>query len=399
MTRPALTSSSQQPEWAWFALAFRPFFGLGAIFGVICVGLWVASLSGAQLIAPAGGLYFWHMHEMLFGFVAAIVVGFLLTAVKSWTNQPGLSGPPLGLLVGVWFVGRVAMLLPTFLPANLIGLIDFLFLPLAAVVLARPVIRVNMWRNLIFAPILLLMSGLNAMMHADPSGSAIINQHVAAHGMILLVVLLMCVIGGRVFPMFTANGTQTPRVTPLPWLEKATILTTALCIPAGMALLPATEAMTGIILMAAGALNIWRASRWRFMVALQTPMLWSLHLSYWLMSIGLILIGLHQTTGILTASISYHVITLGGISLMILAMVTRVSLGHTGRKIQATPVITSAFLLMVAATFVRILPALLPGQALWLLILAGLLWMAAFSLFVIVFFPILSRARPDGTPG
>ncbi|MDO6804355.1 NnrS family protein, partial [Wenyingzhuangia sp. 1_MG-2023] len=148
-----------------------------------------------------------------------------------------------------------------------------------------------------------------------------------------------------------------------------------------------------------GALNIWRASRWRFMVALQTPMLWSLHLSYWLMSIGLILIGLHQTTGILTASISYHVITLGGISLMILAMVTRVSLGHTGRKIQATPVITSAFLLMVAATFVRILPALLPGQALWLLILAGLLWMAAFSLFVIVFFPILSRARPDGTPG
>lgn len=398
MTTP---SQPRPSEWSWalLALAFRPFFGLGAIFGIISIGLWVASLSGVQLIAPAGGLYFWHMHEMLFGFGTAIVVGFLLTAVKNWTNQPGLSGLPLGLLVGVWLAGRVVMLLPALLPANLIGLVDFLFLPLAAVVLARPVIRVKMWRNLMFAPILLLMSGLNAMMHSDQSGSGIINQQATAHGMILLIVLLMCMIGGRVFPMFTANGTQTARVATLPWLEKATILTTTLCIPAGMGLLPTTEAVTGIILIGAGALNAWRAFRWRFIVALQTPMLWSLHISYWLMSIGLCLVGLHQTTGLISASTSYHVITLGGISLMILAMMSRVSLGHTGRKIQATPAITSAFLLMIAATIVRILPALLPDQALWLLILAGLLWMTAFSLFVVVFFPILSRARPDGTPG
>ncbi|MEP5569403.1 MAG: NnrS family protein [Halioglobus sp.] len=380
-----------------FRLAFRPFFLLGALFSAVCILLWAAMFTGSTTVLPFGGSLWWHSHEMLFGFVAAIIVGFLLTAVQTWTGIAGIRGRSLMGLVLLWLVSRIVLLFPSAWPAVLITVLDVLFLPLAAVVLATPILRIRQWRNAVFLPILAAMTIANGMFHAAVYRSDPALQTMAANFMVMLVALLMTVVAGRVVPMFTANGTGTERVQPLPWLERLSPLVMLLAIPAGMGLLPAKIA-AGLFFIAAGC-QFYRVLRWRTWVTLSTPLVWSLHFSYWFIVMGLFMFGVSHLSASITHSQALHALTVGAIGMMILAMISRVSLGHTGRPLVVGPAIFLAFVAMAFAALLRVFGLFWVSDYGAVITASAVLWATAYGLFVIRYLPFLVRPRPDGRPG
>lgn len=208
-------------------LAFRPFFLLAALFSIASLLVWLAFWHGNILLRPYGGLVFWHQHEMLFGFAAAVVGGFLLTAVRNWTGLPSLNGGPLLGLVVLWLLGRVVMAFPVGLPGWLLLAVDLAFLPVVAIVMAYLVITAKRWRNLIFIPALLLFATANLAMHMGvmKGNAELIRQ--AAYLAVLLIMLMMTVVGGRVIAMFTANRLGRPKPDPISLLEGLTLVSTA----------------------------------------------------------------------------------------------------------------------------------------------------------------------------
>jgi uncharacterized protein involved in response to NO len=230
---------------------------------------------------PFGGPLWWHTHEMLFGFTTAIVAGFLLTAVQSWTEQPGVRGAPLLGLVLLWLAARALMLWPVG-PAWVASAVDLAFVPAVTAVLARPILRVRQTRNLVFVPILLAFAGANALMHAAVwSGDGVWLRR-GSSAAIFLVVLLISVVGGRVIPFFTAKGTNTPAIAPHPLLERVTTgATVGVALVAVADLWHALGGWPAAVLAGVAALaHAARLARWRPLSTLRVPLLWSLDLSY-----------------------------------------------------------------------------------------------------------------------
>jgi uncharacterized protein involved in response to NO len=384
---------------AFLRLAFRPFFLLGALFGMVGICVWGAIVTGHLQLSLYGGGLWWHVHEMLFGFVCAIAVGFLLTAVQTWTGVAGIKGTPLAMLVGLWLLGRVLMFLGAVLPGWVIALVDVLFLPVAAAVLVAPIVQVKQWRNIVFLPVLLLMIVANTVMHWAVLGGDPGLQPLAGNAMVLLVTLLMTIVAGRVVPMFTANGTKTERVPPLPWLEKACIPVMVLALLAGLAQHKLPPELVAVIFLMAAFVHALRVLRWRLWVTLRTPLVWTLHLSYWSIPLGLLLFGLGQLGVGVSQTQAIHTLTVGGMGMMILAMISRVSLGHTGREIVVGRVMTGAFLAMYAAFLVRVFGVYLFSDYSQLLVTAVCLWLLAYGCFFALYLPVLARSRIDGRPG
>ena len=383
----------------WFRLAFRPFFLLGALFSIVSILLWAGTFSGYFQFQPYGGSYWWHIHEMLFGFVSAIIVGFLLTAVQTWTKIPSIKGKPLMALVILWFSARLCLLFPQSIPYYITVSLDVFFLPVAACCLAYPIIRVHLWRNLVFIPILLAMTLVNIAMHSSVLVESSRYLATTSQLMVMLITLVMCIMGGRVFPMFTANGTQTRRIEPINWLEKLSILSVLVLVVLSLNLIAISADIIAGIFIVAGIANWCRAIRWRIWVTFKTPLVWSLHLSYWALSIGLIMMGLAKLQLWLTESLAIHTITVGGMGMMILSMISRVSLGHTGRKILVGPVMATAFILMAFALIIRVFAPFIFSHYPNLILTTGIFWALAYGLFVLIYTPILTRPRIDGAPG
>uniref|UniRef100_UPI003563ABFE NnrS family protein n=1 Tax=Pseudoalteromonas sp. TaxID=53249 RepID=UPI003563ABFE len=337
------------------------------------------------------------IHEMLFGFTSAIVVGFLLTAVQTWTGKPSIKGYSLMGLFGLWALARVLLIFTTpELAIFSIG-IDLIFLPLAAFFLARPIILVKQWRNIMFVPILLIMTLLNAVMYLSLYGVIAISYTAISHMMVLMVSLVMCIIGGRVFPMFTANGTRTERVPAMPLLETLSIVSIVLVILSHAFVL--SSEVKGVLHVFAATANFIRAVRWRIWVTFSTPLVWPLHLSYWFMCFGLLGIGLVELGLHISLSLAYHSITVGGIGLMVLAMISRVSLGHTGRMIQVGRVMTLAFMIFVIGVVWRVLFPMFWQHYQTNLIFSAIIWIISYGLFVIKYAKVLFSARIDGRDG
>lgn len=387
------------PKLPFLRLAFRPFFWLGALFSLLSIGIWGLSFTGYIEFTPFGGGYFWHAHEMLFGFAVAIICGFLLTAVQTWTGVPSIKGKLLALLVIIWLIARILLAFPSVVPHGFIILIDLLFLPLAAFFLAIPIIKVQMWRNLFFVPVLLLMSVINGLMHLSAQQVIAISFLTLSHVMVLLVTLIMCVMAGRVFPMFTASGTNTTKVVPIKWLEQLSIASVVGCVFLTTNLLTLSPALEAGVFITAAIANFVRALRWRIWVTLKTPLVWPLHLSYWAICTGLLMLGLNRLGLLSNISLAFHAITVGGAGLMILAMISRVSLGHTGRKLLVGHVMTLAFGLIVLTFVARVVSPLFLSSYTFLILLSCTLWILAYGIFVIVYFPVLSRPRIDGSAG
>jgi uncharacterized protein involved in response to NO len=386
--------------------AFRPFFFFACIFAILSMGTWALVQAGELYFMPYGGVTFWHAHEMLFGFVAAIIVGFLLTAVQSWTGLRATHGKPLIALFTLWLLARVCMLLDIFSMQWITALIDINFLLLAAFFMAKLVLKVKQYRNLIFVPILLLLATANLFTHLSVITGKLHFYTQGIYATVMIITLIMTVVAGRVFPMFTANGTQTKKVNNLAWLEKSVISLTAIALLIhffGLQQMISSKLMVLLFIFCSLGHSI-RAIRWRPQVTFKTPLVWSLHLAYWFIPISFLLFALHYAGLNISTSNALHGLTAGAMSSLILAMIARISLGHSGRPLSPHWLMKYAFSLIILAGGIRLLT---PYIQLYfnfnfnfnLHVVSACLLAFAFGIYVVVYAPILTTPRPDGKPG
>ena len=390
-----------------FRLAFRPFFLGGALFSLLALTLWAAFWVGLVNWSPHGGWIWWHAHEMIFGFTAAIIIGFLLTAVQNWTGLPGVDGWPLAGLFTLWLLPRIFLLYLVSLAESIMPWIDIAFLPLSALVLARSVWRVRQFHNLIFVPVLLLLAATNMQMHyAIFVGEGSLARS-AGQSAIFVIIFLMVVMGGRVIPFFTANGTTTQRAMPKPVIE-----TVSLAVVGLLVLLQITgfnlylpPSLMAVLFLIAASFNLLRWLRWRPWITASVPLLWSMHLAYLFIVLGFFLYSLAYS-GISIVLIAQnatilHSFTLGGMGLLILSMMSRVALGHTGRSLTPSSWMSIGFLCIAVAVICRVwLPLFVPNLShIWSYLLSIVLWLLGYGLFAIIYLPVLTGPRVDGRPG
>ncbi|OAN11737.1 nnrS family protein [Photobacterium jeanii] len=397
-----LDNEKEQRITPLFRLAFRPFFLGASIFSVIAMIIWAMFWSGqlTNVQLMYGNPVWWHAHEMLIGFTGAIIIGFLLTAVQNWTGNPGVRGPKLMVLFALWLVARIGLLFAN--PHWVWMVIDLSWIPLAAFFLAQPIIVRRQWNNLFFSPLLILLTVINALMHLNALSITQFDLHKLTLALVTVISVIVLVVGGRVIPFFTWRGTNTAQITrpePIEWLALVPSWLLMLNV-----LLPIPEAINQITLPAlfiiTGVTNLIRFARWRSFSTAKVPLLWSLHFAYGCMVIGMLMLGAHFAGMAISYSVGLHFITVGGMGSMILAMMARVSLGHTGRNLQVGRIMVFAFLVMIASVLVRTLMVqLLPALTLNGYVYSALLWALAFGVFAIVYFPILSKPRVDGRPG
>jgi len=395
-----LDRAKEQRIMPLFRLAFRPFFLGSVLFSAIAMTVWGLLLSGSLSLQPYGGSLWWHAHEMLFGFVNAVIVGFLLTAVQTWTGIPGVRGWPLAVMSLLWLIARLVLWLDV--PAMMMLTVDISWMLMAAWFFGKAVVQVRQWRNLFFVPALLIMCLLNGLSYRWPMATDVTLGRAALYAAIYLIAVIIMIMGGRVIPFFTARGTQTEKPAPIRWLEY-----TALMPLWGTLILAPLAGLDSRIPFAIGALllisalaNAGRASRWLNRPLWAIPLLWSLHLAYWCVLGGIGLLGLSLMSVGIAQTLVLHLLTVGGIGGIILAMIARVSLGHTGRPLSPSPWMSVSFVCLFAAAMARVAgPWLLPAHTPTFITLSALLWIAAMGLFVLCYGRILTQPRADGHPG
>ncbi|MEB2516359.1 NnrS family protein [Pseudomonas sp. YuFO20] len=374
-----------------FSLGFRPFFLAGAAFAALAVAIWALWLYGRLPRAqPVGGMLAWHRHEMPFGFAVAIIAGFLLTAVPNWTGRPGLKGWPLIGLLLVWLVARIAWLLPI-APAGLL-LVQMPFLPLLAWVLGRDLVAAGKRDNYPILLMITLLAGCQAMtlwgLWADDTGL----QRRGVLAALWLVGALMSVIGGRVIPFFIQRGLNRPAppaANPLPTrVLLVSGLLAALTYALGLNDLPRLWLAALFVLI--GSLHLLRLWRWHDRGIWRVPLLWSLYLSYAWLVVAVFAMALWHAGLMPQQSLATHALAVGGIGGLILAMIARVSLGHTGRALRPSKAIVAGFVLVLIAGVVRVLLVPLSGLGLGV---SALFWCVAFGLFLVGYTSILLRPK------
>lgn len=377
-------------------LGFRPFYLGGALFGVLAMLAWLGTLHGMALAgrAPSLGGTLWHAHEMIFGFAAAILAGFLLTAVRAWTSLETPSGAPLALLWLLWLAGRIAV---WFGPAPLAAMVDSAFLPVLMIVLLRVLIQARNPHN-IFVPVVLgMLALLNVLFHAWVwQGRADLALRCADPAVGLLVTLV-AIIAGRVTPMFTANA-----VPGYAFRRWRAIEALAVLLPLLAFAFDALGASPWLVGGAAGATAVVHGIRlagWRSWQVGRRPILIILHVAYAWIPLGFALLTL-SAAGLVPRSIALHALTVGALGGAIIAMITRTALGHTGRRLVAGSTEIACYCLVIAAAIVRVFgPLLTSGWTTWWIDVAGLCWCVAFALYARQYWPYLTRPRTDGKAG
>jgi uncharacterized protein involved in response to NO len=386
--------------WTLLNYAFRPFFLLGGLFALLAMLLWVVGLHAGPWTGALPDLVLWHAHEMLIGFSVGSVAGFLLTAVATWTNRPQICGTPLGALVACWLLGRLAMLGAGNLPALIVIAADMAFPLLFAALGTREIVSGKSERNYIIAAIAIALAILNLAFHLGWTGVLPGADRTALYLSVHAILILIAVIGGRIVPSFTANwlrmrgALEMPLIRP--WLEKLLIPAMVL---AGLAdgLMPGTT-LAGVLALAAAAVHALRLSSWYGLKTFSEPLLAVLHVAYAWLFIGYALLGLAALGLPITRSGALHALTMGAVGNMVLGVATRVALGHTGRPLAAARPIVAAYVIFTLAVLVRVLSPVAGAWTLRLIDLAATGWLAAFAIFVWVYWPILTRPRIDGRP-
>ncbi|HJP04752.1 MAG: short-chain dehydrogenase [Chromatiales bacterium] len=385
-----------------FAYGFRPFFLLAGLWAIVpMLTVWFSVYSG-QWPAEAIPLFTWHGHEMIFGFAAAAIAGFLLTAVPSWTGIKAISGFPLMILAALWALGRVEVS-PFWNPASLLFQpLSLAFFPMLAVMVGTPLVRNKNFRNL---PILLILGILFIadFLFQGPRFGWIESPSVDPLRLAVNVVLLLVsVIGGRIVPAFTNNAlVAMQRAEPVrstQWLDRAAVVG-LIAILIGD-LVARDTMITGLLAGFAALVLGIRMTGWRGRHTLDTPLLWVLHLGYSWLVIGLALKAAWLTGGYAWSANWMHALTIGAFGTMVLGVTTRAGLGHTGRPLIVSKAIVIAYLFVSVAAALRVWGTWLVPDNYWnVILIADLVWSAAFVLFLLVYVPIFVSPRADGKPG
>ena len=389
-------------RFALFAYGFRPFFLLAALQAAAVMAVWLCVYFDPALW-PADALpaWLWHAHEMVFGFVTAAMAGFLLTAVPNWTGGGGYSGARLGALAGLWLLGRIAML-PAAVPEPAAAAVDLLFLPVLAAMLAAPLIRAGKWRNMAFLALLTLLFAANLAFHLGRMTILPGGELIGLVAAVEIVAIVVAIIGGRIIPAFTQGALRQQGIPfaigALPALDAAAVASLLLVLLADLTSISAIAA--GAIALLAALIHGARLARWQGWRTRHIPLVWVLHLGYGFLVLALALKGIGLLTGAALGAKWLHALTIGCFGTMILGVMTRAALGHTGRPLVPQRTVVMAYVLVPAAALVRAFaPALMPDAYAGSVAAAGGLWLAAFVLFLIAFAPILIGPRADGRPG
>lgn len=379
---------------AILSYGFRPFFLFGAAWAALTIAIWLPVLAGQITLPTALAPLEWHVHELVFGYVPAIVAGFLLTAVPNWTGRLPVVGTPLLMLVLAWAAGRAAVLTSAWIGPAAAGLVDLAFLAALVAIMGREIVAGGNKRNLrVLAAVGLLLAG-NAAFHLEATAGI-----GSGHGIRLGVgatILLVILIGGRVIPSFTRNWLvgqrmQVPLPVPFDTLDAAVMVASAVTLAAWVAM-PSSLA-TALLALVALALNAGRLARWSGGYTTAEPLVLVLHVAYAFVptGFGLLALGILRPD-VVAPSGALHGWTAGAIGSMTLAIMTRASLGHTGQPLRATRSISLIYVAAFVAAVARIVAAFgilrMP-----MLYLAAAAWVGAFGGFVAVYAPLLTRRR------
>ena len=385
----ALRTKARSALWE---IGFRPFYLLASIFAAFSIAAWASQIGGWSKPYLAGPL--WHAHEMVFGFALAVVAGFLFTAVRNWTNQRTPSGAWLALLALLWLAGRVLVTTSFDVAAAVVGPM----FPLAcAVGIAVPLVKARNRRNYFFVAVLMALAAADALFHLALRGVVDVPVALSVRVALDLLLLVMAAIAGRVTPMFTNNGVPGAAAVSLGWVDRS-----ALALLMALAIADMVGSPSGAVAtIAAGAALIHgvRWLLWRPWKTFRVPLIWALHVAY-----AWIPLHLAMRSGVALGwpqgPAATHALTVGAVGGLTVAMMTRTALGHTGRALVAGIGETGIYLLVAAAALVRVfIPIAAPAWFVGAVLTSGVLWSAAFLLYLFRYGPMLLRARVDAKPG
>jgi len=385
----------------FLSAGFRPFFLFAGIYGAVPLLAWLWVFLGDGSTPGNFAPSYWHGHEMIFGFVIAAAAGFLLTAVPNWTGSDPFSGWPLAILVLIWVSGRMAMWFGASLGPHFVAGVDLLMIPALAIYIGRRLVAHKVRRNYIVLGVLGLLFMSNLMMHLEATGtygdSARFGLDLGMYGVVILVTL----ISGRVIPGFTANalrrqGVEVETGTPES-VTKAVMLCVILAVLSDL-FAGESRLVAGIFAAFASLALLIRMGRWKTRLVLGDPIVWVLHAGHLWLVMGFALLAAANLSDAVERGAAVHALTAGAMGTMVLAMMSRVALGHSGREILASPATVAAYWMVIMGSFFRVSAPLvqvqLPGDSFSILIgAAGLLWAGGYMIFTVAFWPILIKPR------
>ncbi len=368
----------------FFRDPFRPFYLGGALWAALAVPAWLGMWFHGYF-TPSLTPLLWHAHEMIFGFAASIIVGFLFTAARRWTGLGLPVGAPLAALFALWLAARVGM---AFAYGMTTAILDVSLLPIVASTLAWKFVRARSWTNLPLVVVLLSLSTANAAFHCSMLGYTALSPLDALESGLFLVITVELLIGGRIIPAFTSNGSPGGVLFHSPWLYRPAV---AMAVAAlALTVFRPGDPWTGRTAIAAAGLVAIQALGWNPLATRGRPMLWILHASFAWIPVGLLLLGL-SAFGLVSRSAGIHALAAGSVGGLIMGMVTRTALGHSGRAIQAGRVERVAFALVISAAVIRVSVALTEIHSiyLWGMLAAGMAWCAAYLTYAIGYWRLL----------
>ncbi len=394
-------TTSEQPISAWAGPAFlslglRPFFLSAAVWAALSMALWILILRGQLVLPTTFDPVSWHAHEMLFGYLGAVMAGFLLTAVPNWTGRPPIVGWTLLGFFALWLLGRVVVAVSDFLSPLLVAAIDLSCLVVLGAVMLREIIVTGNWRNLGVIAILSIFIVGNALFHEEAARGGLAASGFGLRLSVAAAIMLITLVGGRIVPSFTRNWlVQRGSADLPPAFGRLDGLALALSLLALLSWVVAPDwAGTGYLLLAAGPAQAGRLFRWRGLKTCAEPLVWILHVGYAFVPIGMLAMASATLwPDALMVPAAQHIWMAGAVGVMTLAVMTRASLGHTGRALTAGAGTTALYLLVLASVLTRLLAGIVPESTLPLLTLSAILWSTGFTGFAVLYGPLLIRSR------
>lgn len=394
-----MTSTAEQMR-AWtgpaiLTFGFRPFFFGAAVWAALAMALWVPMLSGTVILPTAFDPVSWHAHEFLYGYLGAVVAGFLLTAVPNWTGRLPIVGWRLGALVLLWLAGRLVIAVSAGLPPGLVAAVDLAFPVTFALAIGREIVAGRNWRNLIVLGMLGAFIIGNALFYWEAARGDYAAQGYGLRLGLGAGIMMIAVVGGRVVPSFTRSWLvkRQSKILPVPPMrrfDKAAL--TALSVAIALWVVLPLAAATGLALALAGGLHVVRLIRWAGHRTLAEPLVTVLHLGYAFLPLGALALALDiLVPGVVGTAAAQHLWMAGAVGLMTLAVMTRATLGHTGQALNAGAGTVTIYAALILSVLARVAAEVWPAMSGPLLSMAGLFWIAAFGGFAVIYGALLLR--------